>query len=81
MRIRLTTRDHQLVREGELPRYQPPPEVITWGSRVFVNVLAFHPTNANDEPVVYIEGLLYTLEVADVIAGFTGQPTDQTNGR
>jgi len=63
MKIQLLTRDHGFVRDGEIPPFRPAPEVITWGSRVFV-----HDETANvedPEVEVYIEGLAYPLEVAD----------------
>lgn len=67
MKIMLITRDGGFVRDGDIPPYQPPPEVITWGTRVFVR--AIMPTPSSDAPVTYVEGLMYSLEVADSYTG------------
>jgi hypothetical protein len=68
MKVKLVTRDNAFVRDGDIPPFQPPPEVITWGSRVFVHGLAHRPdakNNTSGLPEVYFEGLAYPLEVAD----------------
>ncbi len=65
MKIKLLTRDGGFVRDGEIPPFHPPPQVITWGTRCFVHGLAFHPTDADNEPAIYLEGLMYLLEVVD----------------
>lgn len=64
MKVKLFTRDGGLVRDGEIPPFHPPPEVISWGSRVFV----WNDEYTLDDPDVvgYVEGLLYPIEVADL---------------
>lgn len=62
MKVELLTRDHGFVTRGEIPPFQPPPEVVTWGTRVFVRD---DTLNVEDhEVIVYREGLLYHLDAA-----------------
>lgn len=74
MKIKLITRDGGFVRDAEIPPFTPPPEVVTWGTRVFVHGLAHHPDalkrghrddSPSPLPLAYIEGLMYPLEAAD----------------
>jgi len=61
------TRDGGFVRDGEVPPMTPLPEVITWGSRVFVHCLAHRPEarNLSELPAEYIESMAFSLEVID----------------
>lgn len=65
MKIKLFTRDGGFVRDGEIPPFLIPPEVITWGSRTFVHDEKFTPLHG--EPTGYVEGLAYPLEAADAL--------------
>lgn len=62
--ITLETRDgHQVLPAPvNLPPFQLPPEVITWGARVFY--LAPGQEGVVSAPVRYVEGMAYPLEVA-----------------
>lgn len=65
MKIKLLTKDGGIVREGEIPPFNPPPEVLTWGSRVFARNLF----DIQDGPIDYLEGLAYSLDAADAVLG------------
>jgi len=57
MRIELRTRDGGIVHDAEIPPFEPPPEVVSWGTRIFV-----HQGNDTDGgPEQYREGLLWPL--------------------
>lgn len=60
MTVKLFTRHGGLVRRGEIPPFRPPPEVLTWGPRVFV----WDDEYTQDDPDVvgYVEGLSYPLD-------------------
>ena len=68
MKLKLMTRDGGFVRDGEIPPFTPPPEVITWGSRVFVHEHAHRPgaVPLTDVPLTYVEGMAYPIEVMDL---------------
>jgi hypothetical protein len=66
MKIKLFTRDGGFVRDGEIPPFLIPPEVITWGSRSFV--FSEDPQYTDAGAVAgYVEGLAYPLEVSDAV--------------
>lgn len=56
MTITLTTNIGELVRTVQIPPFNPPPEVVTWGARTFVR----------RHDLTYMEGLAYPAEVADL---------------
>lgn len=72
MKIKLFTRDGGFVRDGMLPPFLIPPEVISWGARVFV--LDATQMGDADDPTHYKEGMLYPLDVADFYFRSTGEP-------
>lgn len=45
--VELLTRDKQFVTKVAIPRMVPPPEVVMWGTRLFVN-----------SPAGYVEGIM-----------------------
>ncbi len=67
MKIILQTRDGGFVGAAEIPPFHPPPEVVTWGSRVFVHELAHHAHihRSASAQWVYVEGVAFPLAVTD----------------
>jgi hypothetical protein len=62
MRVQLETRDRGFVHAAEIPPFVPPPEVISWGTRIFVHSRVHAPVDSDlSEPEIYIEGLLWPL--------------------
>jgi hypothetical protein len=62
MKVQLETRDGGFVHAVEIPPMSPPPEVISWGTRVFVHRYA-HTSGSQQvfEPEIYVEGLLWPI--------------------
>jgi hypothetical protein len=63
MKIELRTREGGVVHVDEIPAFDPPPEVISWGTRIFVHGLAHRPDarTPTARPHVYVEGMLWPL--------------------
>lgn len=61
MKIKLLTRDGGFVHQAEIPPFAPPPEVIGWGSRIFVRRDESESDRERVITVVYREGLAYVL--------------------
>jgi hypothetical protein len=60
MRVHLFTRDGGFVHEVSIPPFHPPPEIISWGSRLF---MCDDGRTERDEavPVRYVEGKPYVV--------------------
>lgn len=65
MKINLFTRDGGFVRTEEIPQFDPPPEVITWGDRVFVRQLTSQMGVTGAVERRYTEGFAYPLGAAE----------------
>ena len=64
MKVILTTRDGGFVHESTIPPMTPPPEVIVWGTRVFVYRLEGSIGRASISeplPLTYVEGVIWTI--------------------
>lgn len=68
MTVKLFTRDGGFVHEAAIPPFNPPPEVIGWGSRVFVRGADYDGTIQFDDVgttiVNYTEALCFVLPAA-----------------
>lgn len=61
MKIKLFTRDAGFVHEADIPPFLLPPEVVTWGSRVFTKDDRSIVEADGSRTVRYTEGILYPL--------------------
>jgi len=60
VRVHLYTRDGGFVTEATIPPFAPPPEVITWGARLFV--IDDGRTDRDDTvPIRYVEGIAWVV--------------------
>ena len=65
MKAKLLTRDGDLVHEFDLPPFQLLPEVMFWGSRVFILREPFTQSSSKKTAPDYFEACCWSVDVSD----------------